>query len=109
MQKIQIIYFKNEQQLGSPENWNEGMRKAKGQWIKLMHDDDWFSNKHSLQLFADAINDNPDCSFFFSAYRNIYLEEEKQEDVFPEMHRYKLLLKNAATLFSKNIINFTEL
>ena len=103
-QKLQVFYFKNDQQLGTPENWNEGIRKAKGQWIKLMHDDDWFNNENSLQSFANAIKDNPDCSFFFSAYRNIYLEEKRQEDIFPENYRYKMLLENVATLFSKNII-----
>jgi len=46
--KIQINYYKNPAPLGTPENWNESIRHAKGEWIKLMHDDDWFANEDSL-------------------------------------------------------------
>ena len=48
------MYYKNIKVLGTPENWNESIRKAKGAWIKLMHDDDWFANENSLQKFYEA-------------------------------------------------------
>ena|SRR5579871_6089043 len=102
--KFSIFYYRNIQQLGTPENWNESIRKAKGQWIKLMHDDDWFSNENSLECYVDAIKNNPDCSFFFSAYRNIYLDEKKEEPVFINSFRYKMLRKNPVTVFAKNVI-----
>ena len=35
-----IKYFKNSKKLGSPENWNEGLRIACGEYIKIMHHDD---------------------------------------------------------------------
>jgi glycosyltransferase involved in cell wall biosynthesis len=44
-QLVSIQYFKNTPSLGTPANWNAAISKAKGEWIKLMHDDDWFSNK----------------------------------------------------------------
>ncbi len=66
-----IRYFKNEVTLGTPENWNEGIRKAKSDWIKIMHDDDWFSGPGSLQHFADKIQ-NGEHPFYFSAYSNAY-------------------------------------
>ena len=47
-----IRYFKNQATLGTPENWNEGIRKAKYDWIKIMHDDDWFSGPSSLRKFC---------------------------------------------------------
>ncbi|MBS1935656.1 MAG: glycosyltransferase family 2 protein [Bacteroidetes bacterium] len=103
-ENFSIFYYRNTQQLGTPENWNESIRKAKGQWIKLMHDDDWFSAKNSLQYFVDAINNNPASSFFFSAYRNIYLDENKEEPVFINSFRYKMIRKNPVTLFAKNVI-----
>ena len=49
-----LIYYKNEPALGTPENWNEGIRRASGKWIKLMHDDDWFATPGALQQFAHA-------------------------------------------------------
>ena len=69
--KIEIRYYKNKQPLGTPENWNEGIRRAHGTWIKLMHDDDWFVDENSLQNFYDATCEHPYCSFFFSAYNNV--------------------------------------
>lgn len=102
--KFTLSYNRNNQPLGTPENWNEAIRKANGEWIKLMHDDDWFSNEDSLRYFADEIKKNKTASFIFSAYRNIYLDTGKQEEVFIDSFRYKLLKKNPATLFSKNII-----
>jgi len=66
-----VKYFKNSPALGTPENWNETVRRASGKWIKMMHNDDWFASEHSLQRFYDCTEKNQDCSFFFSAFRNI--------------------------------------
>src|SRR3954454_16826256 len=51
-QKLFIDYYKNVKPLGTPENWNASVRRAKGQWIKLMHDDDWFNDEDALQKFV---------------------------------------------------------
>jgi glycosyltransferase involved in cell wall biosynthesis len=102
--KYELHYFRNPKQLGTPENWNEAIRNAKGQWIKLMHDDDWFSNADSLQCFADATKTDPDKAFVFSAYENVFLDENRQEPVHVNSFRYKLLKKNPKTLLSSNII-----
>jgi glycosyltransferase involved in cell wall biosynthesis len=68
--KTKIRYFKNKETLGSPENWNEGIRNSRAGWIKIMHDDDWFSDPGSLQKFADTIR-NKNARFYFSAYTNV--------------------------------------
>jgi glycosyltransferase involved in cell wall biosynthesis len=68
---VSLRYFKNPMALGTPENWNEGIRRANGQWIKLMHDDDWFADEHALRHFHEATARHPRCPFFFSAFRNI--------------------------------------
>lgn len=98
-----LSYFRNRPSLGTPENWNEGLRQAKGQWIKLMHDDDWFREKTSLQAFADAIAAHPG-DLIFSAYYNIYLHTGREEPITVSDSRMKALVKEPATLFSKNII-----
>src|SRR5882724_7428907 len=67
-----LNYHRNPVPLGTPANWNEAISKAVGEWIKLMHDDDWFYDKNSLAYFADAISNNPSSSFVFSAYMNNY-------------------------------------
>ena len=100
---FKIIYHKNLQALGTPENWNEAIRKSKGEWIKLMHDDDWFADANSLQLFANAALVSSS-KFIFAAYRNIFLAENREEVVTISPLRKWLLKNNSATLLSKNVI-----
>jgi glycosyltransferase involved in cell wall biosynthesis len=69
--KPKIRYFKNTETLGTPENWNEGLRRANSDWIKIMHDDDWFSGPESLGYFADAVRGETSC-FYFAAYTNTH-------------------------------------
>jgi glycosyltransferase involved in cell wall biosynthesis len=99
-----LTYCRNKYPLGTPQNWNEAIRRSSGQWIKLMHDDDWFSDENSLEYFARAIADNPGAGFIFSAYRNIQLEGGDAEDVFVRPARYRSLLRKRVILFSGNII-----
>jgi glycosyltransferase involved in cell wall biosynthesis len=68
-----IRYFKNEKTLGSPENWNQGLKMARAEWIKIMHDDDWFSSPQSLHIFAES-TEKYNSTFYFSAYTNVYPE-----------------------------------
>ena len=100
-----ITYIKNIVALGTPENWNESIKHAKGKWIKLMHDDDWFLYENSLAKFAIAAKSS-NKGFIFSAYQNLYLDENRIEKVIESSSsfRFKQLKKNVASLLSKNII-----
>lgn len=102
--QFSLTYHKNTSPLGTPENWNEGIRRASGDWIKLMHDDDWFAGPESLQRFVDAANANRNTSFFFSAYNNVFEVDGQTQTVRASAFRRKKLLANPVTLFSKNII-----
>jgi len=99
-----LNYFKNIKPLGTPENWNEAIRNANGQWIKIMHDDDWFTETWSLHYFKKAIDENADSVFIFSAYRNIYEKNGRQEPMFLNKFRWKALLNDPVTLLANNII-----
>jgi glycosyltransferase involved in cell wall biosynthesis len=98
-----IIYKKNRLSLGTPENWNESIRHATGHWIKLMHDDDWFSDVNSLSEFEKAIKQNPSSRFLYSAYVNVF-ENNKQAPVFINSFRRRKLQQDPVTLFSSNVI-----
>jgi glycosyltransferase involved in cell wall biosynthesis len=98
-----LVYHRNTVALGTPENWNEGIRKANGKWIKIMHDDDWFSNKESLALWAKAANLSG-ADFIFCAYNNVYLGKNSQHQVHPTRFRLDLMKEEPYTLFAKNII-----
>jgi glycosyltransferase involved in cell wall biosynthesis len=76
--KLPIFYFHNSPSLGTPANWNMGISKATGEWIKLMHDDDWFAGPNSLQKFADATASGK--NFIFSAYANHFEEINKPDE-----------------------------
>jgi len=99
-----LRYIRNTAALGTPENWNEAIRKAKGKWIKLMHDDDWFASENSLAEFADAIEDHPNERFFFSAYTNVFEVSGKMQEVFVSILARGRMQRNPYILFARNII-----
>lgn len=101
---LPIKYFKNPSNLNTPENWNESTRKASFEWIKLMHDDDWFSDKDSLLRFAEAIENNPGVDFFFSAYTNVYAGNDDHQPMFLSTFWKSALKQNAEILISRNVI-----
>lgn len=99
-----IRYYKNHKSLGTPENWNEGIRRAQGQWIKLMHDDDWFASAHALQCFYEATQSEK-ADFYFSGYNNVFLDDNDrvEEVVFPN-RRWLRVKKYAPNLYTRNVI-----
>lgn len=99
-----LVYHRNQPALGTPANWNKAISMASGQWIKLMHDDDWFAEPFSLAAFADAAKEQKDEDFFFSAYTNVYEEDKNDEAVWLNDYRFAKLKKDTATLFAKNVI-----
>ncbi|MDB5230244.1 MAG: glycosyl transferase family 2 [Chitinophagaceae bacterium] len=101
--KFQTRYFKNETALGSPENWNAAVKQARGSWIKLMHDDDWFSNAESLKVFYFFITQHPGKDFFFSAYHN-YSGKNKIATIIASRSGLKILSKWPPALLANNII-----
>lgn len=60
-----LRYYKNKTRKGSPENWNESVRLASGEYIKFLHHDDWFSNENSLAVFVNMLERNPKTDFAF--------------------------------------------
>ncbi|MCF8342409.1 MAG: glycosyltransferase [Chitinophagaceae bacterium] len=96
-----IQYFKNDPVLGTPENWNEGIRKSKGKWIKMMHDDDWFATSTALQVFYDATYKYPEVPFFFAAFQNITQETGAIEKVFCSKWDLMMLKWSPLHLFKK--------
>lgn len=75
--KFPLLYFKNPTSLGTPANWNACIDKASGEWIKIMHDDDWFANEQSLERFAHHTYGAK--KFIFCNYLSI--DEEKKTQI----------------------------
>ncbi len=96
-----IRYYKNHRTLGTPENWNEGFRKSGGDWIKIMHDDDWFSGPESLYFFAEAI-EKGNARSYFSAYTNIFTDG-RSKSIKPNLRQLESI-KLSESLFASNRI-----
>ncbi len=99
-----IAYKKNTPSLGMPSNWNQSIRMAKGEWIKLMHDDDWFNGADALQQYAIAAQNNKDGAFIFSAYHNVLFSKGEERHISLPSFRFKELQKEPVTLLSTNIV-----
>lgn len=95
-------YSRNLTSLGTPENWNEAVRRANGEWIKLMHDDDWFSDPEALEQFAAATQKKSD--FIFSAYRNVYVNADKKELIRLPFQYLNRLRRTPLNLLARNVI-----
>lgn len=98
--RFSLQYIRNQQQLGTPRNWMEGMKYASGTWIKIMHDDDWFASTDSLKIFTEHIDEKVDC--IFSGY-SIYNEQNKLlVDQTISTARFAVIQTHPYLLFAKN-------
>jgi glycosyltransferase involved in cell wall biosynthesis len=99
--QLPIVYHKNEQSLGTPANWNFGISLAKGEWIKIMHDDDWFVDENSLQNFVRPTSKGN--RFIVSRYYNVFESGKKEQPSFPKDQKDKII-HQPMLLLAKNVI-----
>jgi glycosyltransferase involved in cell wall biosynthesis len=97
-----IIYVRNSPSLGPAANWNQCIRMANSEWVKIIHHDDWFSRKDSLALFMDAATD--EIPFVFSASVSKNEREKTLTDHFPSSGFLQSLKENPAILFNGNLV-----
>lgn len=50
-----VRYYRNDRQMGAVANWNEAIRRGRGQVRKILHHDDWFTGDDALTRFAEPI------------------------------------------------------
>jgi glycosyltransferase involved in cell wall biosynthesis len=98
---LPVSYFKNPKALGTPANWNYAISMAKGEWIKLMHDDDWFRSKDSLQKFADKTSENR--RFIFSGFATVFASGNEKQSKFP-LQWERRILNHPVSLIAQNVI-----
>lgn len=102
-QAFPLRYFRNQPALGSPANWNAAMKLATGQWIKMMHDDDWFAAEDSLQHFASAARQT-NSEFIYSGYIKVDTEKKQQKTVLPAKRQIQPLRDNPEYIIAQNVI-----
>jgi glycosyltransferase involved in cell wall biosynthesis len=70
---VNFSYFHHQPSLGSPDNWNFAIENAKGDYIKIMHHDDFFTSETSLKEMVMLLDENPDVNLAFCAARVWYI------------------------------------
>jgi len=100
---LPVSYERNRPSVSAGQNCIKIMQRAHGQWIKIMHDDDWFDSKDALQLFADAaLHSGKD--FIFSASTQVWLDSGKKQDDILTPERKFMLDSSVFSLFYLNVI-----
>ena len=103
LDRLAISYQKNEPALTATENCNKVISRASGEWIKLMHDDDWFATPDALQLFVHAaLQSGKD--FIFCGSNQVNLETGNSTPERLDDSRKKMLDESVFSLFFLNII-----
>ncbi len=98
-----IAYQKNVPAKGSPANWNAAIALATYDWVKIMHDDDWFATEEALEKYALAIEQHPASSFIFSAFNDYENGVFKQANQISSA-TISRLVQSPLYLFKKNFI-----
>lgn len=99
-----LKYFHNKPGLGSPDNWNNAMKHALGDYIKILHHDDYFTDRHSLGKFVRSLEVNPQASFAF-CWSRIYFRQAEEYFVHkPTRTQLRRMSAQKEFLFFRNII-----
>lgn len=99
-----LSYFRNDISLGTPGNWNECIKKATGEYIKIMHHDDWFSSNTSLQSMVAMLESSPEYELVFCGCNNINLNGENQLYHYIRDEQLTILKSHPELLFKSNAI-----
>jgi glycosyltransferase involved in cell wall biosynthesis len=99
-----IQYHRNSPSKGSPENWNTAISLAKGEWIKLIHHDDYFYNAKSLATFVEESDRFPETRYFYCRSSILDTNSGNQYSYSVDPLIANRISEFSAYLFPKNII-----
>jgi glycosyltransferase involved in cell wall biosynthesis len=99
-----LHYFSNNISLGSPENWNEAIRKANGEYIKILHHDDKLAHSNALGEFVRMLDNNPNADFGFSASRVEDIQSKSIREHRPTTKQLQMMSTMPEKLFLGNYI-----
>jgi len=101
---VSLRYIKNIERKGTPENWNESMRQAKGEYIKILHHDDWFAEVGSLGKMVNLLEKNPQANLAFCGCLNFNPKDELQFVHTARIEQINRLRKDPEFLFAGNFV-----
>lgn len=103
-QYANLRYYKNKSRKDAPENWNEAVRLASGEYIKILHHDDWFSDENSLAEFVNMLDQNPEADFAFCPSQNCGADGKMRYVNTTTETQIKMLQADPSVLFLGNFI-----
>lgn len=98
---LAIKYLHNTVPLKSPGNWNNALNNARGEFIMLLHQDDWLSSSDSIQKFVAGFH-NDEVDFVFC--KNIGLDEMGKKILFQDRAKIPDLQKRPEYLIIRCVI-----
>lgn len=105
-----LVYRRNIPSLGAVRNWNRAVSLAEGEYIKIMHHDDYFPERTSLARFTAMLAENPTAMLAFSGSWQMELRNDPQHSIAKGRSRHiseediRLLRKNWRNLYLANTI-----
>ena len=76
-----VSYHHNDKALGPAGNWNHALDLAQGEYIKIMHQDDWFTYPDSLGRFVKMLDSDPDAVLAYCGSRQVTIKPDDPGDL----------------------------
>lgn len=101
-----IIYLRNDRQSGISKTSNKGLRRAKGEYVAIIDDDDYWAKKDKLELQVKFLDSHPD---YVGAGGGLILIDENGKETlrFLKPETDEVIRKRA--LFANPIANVTTI
>lgn len=80
-ERLHIKYNSNRVRLGATANCNEAVSLATGNYVKIMHQDDWFSGCDSLGKMVDMLDNNPRAILGFTGTNQVSSESSFSREI----------------------------
>lgn len=96
---LPITYKHNEKPLGPGANWNLSMDMADGEYVKIMHQDDWFTFPDSLEKFVSMLDNDPGAVMAYSGSRQFTISTGEYFDRCITDEHLKLIDKDSRNLY----------
>jgi glycosyltransferase involved in cell wall biosynthesis len=97
-----LFYRRNYPIIGTPRNWTAGLDLASGDWIKILHDDDWLYDRDSLQLYVNAIHSNVD--LIFGGFKTVFEDGGNERSHLISDRYFTRIVRTPNLLFTKNVL-----
>lgn len=102
--KLKIIYVKNSTPKGSPENWNNALLMADGEYKILLHHDDEFHDAFALEKLSETIVHNNFPDVIFSSSKDVDSSGKCVSNRITRPKLLNMLIRYPGKIFGNNVL-----